>query len=186
MGKNVKVEKIRDSSLDAICGIFICFMIMGHAFQWSHIENDEFYHYSNMFLFMFMGWFFYKSGMFHKLKDFTFIVKYNARKLLVPYIVYSILGELFYWIYLYQNDLLNLKEIIRNPILDIIHYGSVAGNTPLWFLLSLFVVKAVMALIDKYEAKYSIVFLVSVIIAGGGVTCLNYFNTFLILSSTLH
>ena len=43
--KDARVYKsnVRDSSLDAICGLFIIYMIMTQAFQWSNVADDEFY-----------------------------------------------------------------------------------------------------------------------------------------------
>lgn len=89
-------SKVCDSSLDAICGLFIIYMIMTHAFQWSNVTEDEFYVNSQYIFFMFMAWFFYKSGMFHKQARFREVAVHNWKRLIVPCIVYSAVGEVVY------------------------------------------------------------------------------------------
>ncbi len=96
------MKNYRDSSLDAACGLFIVYMIVGHAFQWSFTTSDSFYKYSDYVLFMFMPWFFFKSGMFYKKqKSVKLVIHKCIKKLIVPYLVYSAVGEIVFWVSLY-------------------------------------------------------------------------------------
>lgn len=155
----------RDSSLDAVGGLFILYMIIEHVFQWSGTEDDMFYVNSHYVFFMFMPWFFYKSGMFHKKGDFLVTVKHDAGKLLVPYVAYTIIGEVFLSLYMFQQYGFSWRQ---NPIKEILLKGSCNGNLPLWFLLSLFIVKIVVSWSDKHRLKHTILFIFSAIVAGGG------------------
>lgn len=168
----------RDTSLDAVCGLFIIWMIIGHAFQWSGTTDDSFYVYGNDVLFMFMPWFFYKSGMYYKQQANTkaAIIKWS-KKLLIPYIVYTIIGELALWTMLYQQGTLNWRNIVLDPIIGIAFEGSAGGNLALWFLLTLFLVKSIVALADKYKIKKVYLWTVSVILGGWNntnTTCRSY------------
>lgn len=161
-------SKVRDSSLDAICGLFIIYMIITHAFQWSNVTDDEFYVNSQYIFFMFMAWFFYKSGMFHKRERFREVAFHNWKRLIVPCIVYSAVGEVVYWVNLYHNGLLNIHEIMITPVKELIINGSLSGNLPLWFLITLFLVKLIVSIVDNYNIHYSIVLSLSLVVAWGG------------------
>lgn len=165
----------RDTSLDAVCGLFIIWMIIGHAFQWSATTDDSFYIYGNDVLFMFMPWFFFKSGMYYRQQTNTkaAIIKWS-KKLLVPYIVYTIIGELVLWAMLYQQGTLNWRNIVLDPAIGIVFEGSAGGNLALWFLLTLFLVKSIVTLADKYKIKKVYLFAVSVILGGGGTILIQH------------
>lgn len=91
---NKVIKSKRDYSLDALQGLLISYMIMVHAFQWANIKNDTFNEYASYIMFFFMPWFFYKSGMFHhSTSDLRTTLNKLARKLLIPYLVFSLLGE---------------------------------------------------------------------------------------------
>lgn len=165
----------RIASLDAIGGLFIAYMVMSHAFQWSGTVHDYFYEDTTYFLFMFMSWFFYKSGMFHRKEEMKVLIPKYLKKLVLPFIIYTIIGELCHFYILYQDGLLNFKELLR-PIFDTIFFGSSYGNLPLWFLLALFIVKIVVAIVEKYEIRKVWLLTASVIVAGGGTLIANQFK----------
>lgn len=162
----------RDTSLDAICGLFIVYMIIGHAFQWAHIEDDDFQVNLSYVFYMFMAWFFYKSGMYHKKEEPKIAIRKYANKLLLPWIIYGAIGEFLYWITCYQNGILSWKPLIAYPIKDIIFQGTMGGNLPLWFLLSLFLVKILMSYCDKYKISHIYVLILGMVISGGGTVAM--------------
>lgn len=168
--------KGRDISLDAVAGLFIIYMIMGHAFQWANAVDDDFYVACNYFLYMFMAWFFFKSGMFHKtgMPIKACVIKYS-KKLLTPWIVYGIVGECVCWINLFLNNKLTLKRMIISPIRQIIYQGSVDGNLPLWFLLTLFLVKIITTIASKTIIRQYCLIAICIIIS---CVCGGYRPTF--------
>ena len=132
------MKKQRDKSLDALCGVLIIHMILGHILQWTSLKDSIFYIWSQRLLFFFMPWFFFKSGMFFKEQKIKVILKNGYKKLIIPLIVFSVLGLPYYWLKLYINDDLNFIHYILSPIKSFFITGNNVGNLPLWFLLALF------------------------------------------------
>lgn len=56
----------RNLGLDLIAGIFIIHMIWLHILQLTKVDMQSPLYQSTQYLFFFMPWFFYKSGMFYK------------------------------------------------------------------------------------------------------------------------
>ena len=166
MKNSIKCD--RNTSLDAVCGLFIIYMIIGHAFQWANIKDDDLQVILNSVFYMFMAWFFFKSGMYHRETTPIVATRKYAKKLLLPWLIYGSIGECLYWITCYQNGTLSWKPLIAYPIKDIIFQGTMGGNLPLWFLLSLFCVKIIVSYCDKYEIKHIYVLILCLILSGGG------------------
>ncbi len=145
-----KVDKeVRNTSLDAITGILIIHMILGHIYQHAGI-NDSLYDSLLKIFSFFMAWFFFKAGMFYKKKPLKEIIRNSIKRLLIPFLIFSCIGE----------AVLLISNIIHHPEQDILHtlyqsiylsfktllgQGSTPGNLALWFLLTLFVVRVIWA-----------------------------------------
>ncbi|MCM1140164.1 MAG: acyltransferase [Muribaculum sp.] len=115
-------------------------MIVGHCCQWASCF-DEYLKYS-VFLSVFMPWFFFKGGMFFRAIPFKEEVKRSGKRLLLPFIVFSILGTLILWtILLFKNEfqISAFYTLFRELLIG----GSVRGNLPLWFLPSLFMARLI-------------------------------------------
>lgn len=159
----------RDHSLDSLCGLFIIQMIVQHAFQWANACNDTFYLLLGDVLYCFMAWFFFKSGMYYKKRPVMKTLKHDFRKLMIPYVIYSILGQLLYsWNHYITTGDTNWIHYLLTPLKWAFITGSFTGNLPLWFLLSLFVVKGVVVVADKYNLSKIMLLLVALIVSGGG------------------
>lgn len=132
--------KNRDFSLDAIAGFFIILMI----FQHFNINTRAPYTLGHVFMFN-TSWFFFKSGMFHKPQKYNqnLILKWGKR-FLVPFIIFSIIGVTIQLIVEpHPNE--NPFIVYYGMFAQIAHYGSPWWNIPLWFLLSMFIVKVTTA-----------------------------------------
>lgn len=71
----------RNKNLDLVAGILIVWMIVLHVRAATGFEfNTRFI----PFLFCFMAWFFFKSGMFHRLRSNSAIIKSGWKILLIP------------------------------------------------------------------------------------------------------
>lgn len=126
--------------LDYIAGILVLFMVYHHACPDSAIQL-----FLNRLLFFYMPWFFFKAGMFYNPnKDLktTFVV--SIKRLILPYIIFLIIGQVVIGLRLYLDGDLHIN-IITRTISDIIKLGSSYGNSPLWFLFSLFFVRLIFA-----------------------------------------
>ena len=124
--------------LDTIGGILLIHMIVGHCCQWSYTFST--YQTWTFWLDFFMPWFFFKAGLFFKSRPLKDELHKSFRRLINPYIYFSIIGTLLLWVKMGINGDLALRSLL-SPIKNIIFFGSAQGNLALWFLLSLFVVK---------------------------------------------
>lgn len=138
----------RDLFLDSVAGLLIIHMIAGHCCQWAHM-NDLYDKYTS-WLFFFMPWFFYKAGMFHRPRPFQEELRKSFRRLIIPYIVFTIVGQLVLWLNLIIHQSFTIRTVL-GPIKGIIIEGSASGNLALWFLLSLFCVKLMFNYIESLK-----------------------------------
>ena len=159
--------KFRDNSLDSVGSILILFMIIGHAFQWSHTHDSEVYESLRRFLFFFMAFFFYKSGMFYHRMSLKDVLIRGLRKFITPFLIYMLLGEIVRWIRLYiQEGDTNVIHYFLYTFISVIGRGGPSGNVPLWFLLALFLTQIVVSISDKYRVPRITLFFVAFLIAG--------------------
>lgn len=128
----------RNKDLDFVGGILICHMILGHICQWADMDYK-----GDCVLYFFMPWFFYKSGMFFKKNsDWREQLRKDAHHLLIPFLVFSAIGQIFLWINLFAKGDMNWLHYVSFPKWLLLN-GSIPANSPLWFLLSLFIVKII-------------------------------------------
>ena len=169
MGKTQKTgnKMKRDVSLDAVCGILIIYVIVGHACQWCHVDTNEYIADVNKALPFFMPWFYFKSGMFYHQRTIKETTKQGFKKFIIPYFAYLSIGEAF-----------NLTKILMEhgeiwgalyiAIKKILFTGASMGNLPLWFLPSLFLVKVCVCTFEKYNVSLILLFTIAFLIAGMG------------------
>lgn len=163
-----EIKQHRDTSLDAVCGLLIIYMILCHAFGWSGTTEDSFYRCISRVLFFFMPWFFYKSGMFYTRSDAKSIM-YSSKKLIFPYLFYSIVGELVRWYDLFFiKGKVDVVDYVLSPLKSLCMFGAIQSNAPLWFLLSLFFTKVVVSLSDRFNVSKIWLLLFSIVIFGFG------------------
>lgn len=129
--------------LDVLSGILIINMILVHIECMTGFPYSKF----GRFLSFFMPWFFFKAGMFTRKQQISTCVKKSFNRLLAPFIVYSIIGELIYRFPLILNSqefsLKLLGLISVNACKSVLLTGTVVGNLSLWYLTSLFAVKCI-------------------------------------------
>lgn len=151
---NVLATKERIKSIDNISGFMIIIMVLGHytSITW----YDPFSGILDYFNF-FMPWFFWKSGMFYKIKENKHQLLYSAKKLLYPFVTFSLIGHLTGIINLYISGDRNIIHYTITPLKEILLSGSLNGNPPLWFLLSLFASQSLFNLLfNKKIPTYAI------------------------------
>jgi len=93
------------------------------------------------YLHFFMPWFFYKSGQFFRKRQLLDLIKKDADKLLWPFAIFSIIGFIFYLILqIFAGDV-SVATCVVAPIHSLWKTGFVPINGPLWFLLTLVIVR---------------------------------------------
>ena len=136
----------RNEVLDAVAGLLILHMILGHIMAWSYLKKTDLYAWMDV-LFFFMPWFFFKSGQFHRDGHYLRQLLSSARRLLIPYVVFSLAGYAVkcYTLSLHNDFSVHLTRVWTK----FSHEGVLPGNGPLWFLLVLFVARQVYSLCPR-------------------------------------
>lgn len=140
--------KHRDFYLDNICGILILYMIF--ILHCGDIANSHSMLSSLLgkLLFSFMmPWFFFKSGMFADKAKFD--IKRDFKKFIRPYILFTVYSWVIMLLYYLCLGIFSMEDLFINPVKQIILYGGIEWNMPLWFLLGLFLVKMLFSIL-KY------------------------------------
>ncbi len=109
-------------------------------------------------LFFFMPWFFYKSGQFFRKRGLIDAWRDDWKKLINKFILWSAFGYILYLIFQYIDGFLTLRTATYDVLYGLFFFGSVRLNSPLWFLLSLFIVRQIanMQLPDNEDRYYSL------------------------------
>lgn len=90
----------------------------------------------------FMSWFFFKGGMMHKDTSTKLIFQRSARRLLVPFVLFLLLGLLLDgWIQSTKSIDFNVVSFIKGEIVTFLLQSILWPTGASWFLLSLFVAR---------------------------------------------
>lgn len=133
-------------------GLLIIVMMMGHVMQGAGVYGTQYYEPLNWFFF-FMPWFFFKAGMFHKLQSVNKCITGGGKKLLRPFVIFTVLGYLGYQLIQIRIHGHAPFEGFQQDITELLKETSMPGNKPLWFLVPLFVVKIVATVFNDSQKK---------------------------------
>lgn len=152
----------RRKDVDFAAGFFVLWMINVHLGDWNWCTKSD---WAGMEYVPFMAWFFYKAGMFYTEGNESSAIQ-QAKKLLVPFVSFSLIGHLLYCIRLWvEFQDRNLTDYLIAPLASILLRGAANGNFALWFLPSLFIVKFFFPYIYKKSSNIWIWTGVAVLIA---------------------
>lgn len=133
---------MRNFQIDVISGLLIIWMIYGHVIAFWQLNNTFIYEVPLRFFFFFMPWFFYKSGSFYKPQPCKKIFLSSFKKLVIPFAKSSIVGlGVYVLICIIKNHDADVQSTFFLFLKEIILFGSFRGNSAVWFLLTLFVVR---------------------------------------------
>lgn len=137
--------KTRKIYLDNIAGLFIIIMILGHTRTLSG-HDSSYVSFLELYLRIFMPFFFYKSGMFFKSTDIKVKLKNVFRKFIIPYIAFYI----FTIPYIF-HDLQNISivNVIVEQLKQFLLFGCSWANFPLWFLFSISCVIVIFEILNR-------------------------------------
>lgn len=134
--------KDRDCSLDTVGGVMILYMIFMHCSQFTEMMDWEVMKHLQTIFVGFMAWFFFKSGMFHREgQNVREVATRTLPKLLRPYVAFSVAGYFVYCVVLWSRGDRDLVHYTLSIAKSILLTGSYGGALPLWFLVTLFLVK---------------------------------------------
>lgn len=140
--------KERDNSIDAVAGLMIIYMIfihMGHPVELDTISTVMHY----MF-FYFMAWFFFKTGMFYKERSLKEEWKLCYKRLVIPLICFTVLGQMVEWVRRIIEGDYNWIHYTLSPVKELLISGYTNGNSPLWFLFTMIFARLLYAVVIKY------------------------------------
>ena len=130
-------NKERHNSIDAVAGLMIIVMVIGHCVAVGYLK-----YFINVLNF-FMPWFYYKSGMFYRRQSNLECIVGGGRKLLLPYVKYTIFGWFVASILMFLSGDYNWMHYMLTPFKEILSVGAIQGNLVLWFLPTLFAAKVI-------------------------------------------
>ena len=159
-------KKQRENYLDWISGLMILQMIFGHILIFAELIDKPGWFEANHILSFFMPWFFFKSGMFfNSAKSWAETLKSSWKRLMVPFIIFTIIGYFVQvlWLCLLKPEV-NWKWYIGS-IKQVFTDGCIATNGPIWYLLSLFIIRLGYFQLSKVGVKDSLLLLLSAVIS---------------------
>lgn len=133
----------RIAHYDILSAVMLLFMMHHHICGACELMDAPIHMVPYEVLYFYLAYFFYKAGIFyHPEKSLKEVCINSAKRLLVPFVIFTTIGyvlfgarqvgfsprEFEYWWW---------------PVRQIFAIGRVEGNGPLWFLLSLFLVRVI-------------------------------------------
>ena len=89
--------------------------------------------------------------MFYKPKPTKQLVISGGQKLIVPWLVFGMLGHIVNCINLVVEGDFNWKHYLLSPFKELLFTGGLEGNQPLWFLFTLFWTQLTFNILHKKE-----------------------------------
>lgn len=141
-------------------GIFL--VVLGHT----HIGKDI-----AKFIFSFhMPLFFFISGfLFNKDIPFTIFLKTKFKRIIIPYLFFSLSSFLLYWIpekIKNADNIITWKEFLIGTILGLSNPPFLSWNIVLWYLPALFCLLILAYTILKYPGKIGIIIIIILTLTG--------------------
>ncbi len=143
----------RVGHLDLAAGVLMLWIITFHAVNGSKVFGCVDARVAIPYLTFSMPWFFYKSGTFFQRDRGRKGLIRDVRRLLVPYLKWSVLGFLTYLIMMAIDGTLCMEECVTKPLDTFWIYGYIPLDVPTWFVLSLFITKALAHFLFKQKIQ---------------------------------
>lgn len=132
----------RQFYLDNICGLLIIHMIFICHQPLFCNHSDSAIEFVLRLLSFFMAWFFFKAGMVFRERPMKEVIRSSARRLLVPYLVFSFLGFIVMALQKYiQGYNPTSLDFLKEQFWRLLNNEAFFPTLACWFLLSLFVVR---------------------------------------------
>lgn len=142
----------RDNFIDIMKGIGIILVFWGHSSKFLFNEIYAFH----------MPLFFLLSGCFFSTRlSFLDFIKKKFKHLLIPYVIFSLLSYIYYWIILILTGRFSMQSLYS--LKEIIPINNELINAPLWFFWALFWMSIIYYLLRKLcKENNSIILLICI------------------------
>ena len=143
---------------DIACGFLIIHMIFGHITQHAGLWQGQqsLYSFWCSLIFFMMPWFFFKAGLFFREKPTLVEIKASAKRLLVPFVLFSLCGACLEYAAKMSHEGFTTAGFIRDNLHALLMGGALESNPPLWFLFSLFFARIIFNILFKKLPDYII------------------------------
>ena len=143
---------------DIACGFLIIHMVFGHITQHAGLWQGQqsLYTFWCSLIFFMMPWFFFKAGMFFREKPTLVEIKASAKRLLVPFVLFSFFGACLEYAAKMSHEGFTAAGFIRDNLHALLMGGALESNPPLWFLFSLFFARIIFNILFKKLPDYII------------------------------
>lgn len=132
--------KQRNHAFDFLCGLCILRMILLHVMGTCGERNEYWFAKVMAWSFFFMSFFFFKAGYFNKglVGKAVPYIEDRVKRLLVPYVMWGIIGSLIYFgfLFFFPDCFHKYHRMLRWD--HVWKYSHFWGNPPVWFLFSFF------------------------------------------------
>ena len=147
--------KPRNHAFDLLCGLCIVRMVMLHVVGMCGLRNEFWFQKLMAWTFFFLCFFFFKAGYFNKTVagDSWAFVKDKGKRLLIPYIVWGLIGNIIYFGFLYGWPRVfasTMRQVHWSHLWEQSHFY---GNPPCWFLFSFFVMYVAVHLWHRFVPR---------------------------------
>lgn len=135
----------RTAYLDNVAGILIVHMIYTYHIAYAcSLHDNTCIQAINNVLFFFMAWFLFKGGMTYKYKPTKDMFKKSAKRLLVPYACFCLIGIVIdFTLKYFSNSFPGFISFIKDEAYTFLTTSIVWSTGASWFLLTLFLVRNV-------------------------------------------
>lgn len=146
-----ETKNTRVGYLDLAAGILMLWVMTFHAVNNAKVFGDVDARVAIPYLTFSMGWFFYKSGSFFKEGRGIEGIRKDARRLLIPFLKWAAVGYAIHLVMMVIDGTFDIRHCLLIPLDTFYIYGYIPIDVPLWFLLSLFVVKVIATWLLKWK-----------------------------------
>lgn len=147
---------------DLAGGILILWIMTFHAINTCKVFGEVDARVALPFLTFSMPWFFYKSGKFFKVMPLGDGVAKDVRKLLIPFLKWSMIGYILYLLLLAVKGSFTWHDCVADPLETLVTYGYIPLDVPAWFVLSLFFVRVIARYLFQWRIPPVAVIVISI------------------------
>ncbi|MBQ8050311.1 MAG: acyltransferase [Bacteroidaceae bacterium] len=144
----------RNHAFDLLCGLCIVRMVMLHVVGMCHLRGELWFQKLMAWTFFFLCFFFFKAGYFNRTVGGSTraFVWDKARRLLLPYVCWGLIGNLVYFGFLYGWPRLFASTLRQVRWSHLWEASQFYGNPPVWFLFSFFMMYVIVHLWRRWTS----------------------------------
>lgn len=143
--------KRRNHTFDFLCGLCIIRMVTLHTLQFTGFNHEPWWKAVMDWSFFLMCFFFFKAGYFNRSVGGPTLpyIKDRTKRLFVPYVTCGMIGATLFWVFALLLGGRYSASPLKFQWSHLWKTSDFYGNSPMWFLLSFYVMYLVVHFIGK-------------------------------------